>query len=84
MMITCQTMEIQLLKLEEQQLEQLSGKLAELDSRLLDSSLYDGSRRSELTQLLQQQGLLRQQLSDVESSWMATAEELEQVGNDDS
>ncbi len=71
------------LRKQEQQLEQLSGKLALLDERLLDSTLYDGSRRSELSQLLQQQGQLRQQLAEVESAWMATAEELEQVDNDD-
>lgn len=71
------------LRKEEQQVEQLSSKVAAIEAQLLDNTLYEANRRSELNQLLQQQGQLRQQLADAENAWMATAEELEQVNNDD-
>ena len=71
------------LRKEEQQVEQLSSKVAAIEAQLLDNTLYEANRRSELNQLLQQQGQLRQQLADAENAWMATAEELEQANNDD-
>lgn len=51
--------------------------LTELQQQLADNELYNGSRKSELAGLLQEQQKLKQQLEEAESVWLAASEQYE-------
>lgn len=68
----------QILKLE-QQMEKLSGELAKVEERLADSTLYDISRKAELTECLQQQSQAKSALEETEMTWLDAQEQLEQL-----
>ncbi|WP_239232394.1 ABC-F family ATP-binding cassette domain-containing protein [Thiomicrospira aerophila] len=62
----------------EQQMNDLSSQLAELNQRLADPTLYEDSQSSALiADLLQQQGSVQRELDEVEMQWLACQEELE-------
>jgi ATP-binding cassette subfamily F protein 3 len=56
------------------------SRLTELEMRLADESLYvDSSRKEELTQLLQDQAAIRENIETLEYAWLEASEELEQA-----
>ena len=66
-----------------QQLEQrmavLTRELQGLNDQLADPALYDEDNRRKLTGLLQQQGIARQQLGEVEEQWLELGTALEEA-----
>ena len=65
------------LKKYEKELDSLQSKLTQLESQLADTSLYEAENKDRLQQLLQEQGILKQQLEECEENWMLVSEELE-------
>ncbi|WP_409308577.1 ABC transporter ATP-binding protein [Pectobacterium sp. B1J-3] len=63
----------------EQQMEKLSTALAEIEARLADSELYDIRRKNELTDCLQQQTKIKNELEATEMAWLDAQEQLEQL-----
>ena len=61
----------------EQKIEKLSNELSGIEEKLGDTTLYEESRRSELTELLRQQGYCKAELSTAEESWLEKSSELE-------
>ncbi|MDW5501720.1 ABC transporter ATP-binding protein [Pseudomonas lundensis] len=62
----------------EQQMEKLSAELAAVEEKLADSSLYDISRKADLTLCLQQQSQAKSTLEETEMTWLDAQEQLEQ------
>ncbi|WP_127959871.1 ABC transporter ATP-binding protein [Serratia microhaemolytica] len=65
----------------EQQLEKQAAKLALIEQQLADPAIYDGSRKAQLSEALQQQNQLRSALEQTESDWLAAQEQLELLIN---
>ncbi|WP_315709135.1 ABC transporter ATP-binding protein [Brenneria uluponensis] len=63
----------------EQQMEKLNSALAVVESRLADSELYDNSRKAELTECLQKQTAVKNELETTEMAWLDAQEQLEQL-----
>ena len=63
----------------EQQLETLTDELGALETRLADSSLYDQSRKADLTDCLQRQAALKAAQEETEMAWLDAQEQLEQM-----
>ena len=63
----------------EQQMEKLQRELARIEEALTDEGLYDESRKTELTKLLQEQGKYRSELQEAEEQWLAAQERLEEA-----
>ncbi|MBA1193024.1 ATP-binding cassette domain-containing protein [Pseudomonas entomophila] len=61
----------------EHELGQVHGQLAEIETALGDSSLYDASRKEQLRELLARQGTLKQREGELEEAWMEALETLE-------
>lgn len=61
----------------EQQMEQASDKLSTLHEALSDSSVYETSRKDELTALLKEQAMYQQQLEQAEAQWLEHSETLD-------
>ena len=51
--------------------------LAKIEDKLTDESLYDDTRKNDLTELLQQQGQVKSQLEETEEQWLEAQERLE-------
>jgi len=51
--------------------------LAEIEEKLLDTSLYESGKKDELQEILQRQGELKQQHEELEEQWMLLNEQLE-------
>ena len=70
----------QALKRLEKQMEQLTQRLADLEQKLADPAIYQGgqARDPQVPAWLKEQANLRQELAQVEESWLASSEELEQ------
>ena len=70
-------------KREAERLETALGKvhegLAQIESRLADSELYDNARKDELRDLLARQAALKSEESTLEESWMEALELLENL-----
>ncbi|CAI1143601.1 ABC transporter ATP-binding protein [Serratia proteamaculans] len=66
----------------EQQMEKLSAELAAVEEKLADSSLYDISRKADLTLCLQQQSQAKSALEETEMTWLDAQEQLEQFTNE--
>ena len=65
------------LKKLEQSLEKLNKQKTDIETRLGDASVYEDENKSTLTDLLQQQSKLGQELEAVEMEWMEISEQLE-------
>lgn len=63
----------------ERELTQLNTALEDVEQLLADPALYSEQRSSELPGLLQQQGELKNQLSECEEQWLEASEELESL-----
>ncbi|MFK3723953.1 ATP-binding cassette domain-containing protein [Pseudomonas monteilii] len=61
----------------ENELGQVHGQLAEIETSLGDSGLYDASRKEQLRELLARQGTLKQREGELEEAWMEALETLE-------
>lgn len=61
----------------EASMEQLQGKLGEIETQLADPAIYEESAKGRLSELLKSQGPLKEQLEAVELEWMSLSEELE-------
>ena len=60
----------------------LQQKLKDIEHKLADTTLYEESGKTRLTQLLQQQTDLKRELAEVEESWIETTAELEAAGEE--
>ena len=61
----------------EKRLERLQRKLMETETRLADNNLYSDNPSPDLQTLLRDQIDLREQIAELEESWLTTSEELE-------
>ena len=61
----------------EKEMESTQKTLAKIEDRLADESLYDEARKSDLTDLLQQQGQMKSLLEETEEQWLEAQERLE-------
>ncbi|MDJ0878069.1 MAG: ATP-binding cassette domain-containing protein [Halieaceae bacterium] len=60
-------------------MERTESELASLNERLADTGLYDSERKTELDELLREQGRLRQEADTLEHDWLALQQELEEL-----
>ena len=60
-------------------IDKLQAQLTALAARLADTAIYESARKRELTALLHERARLQQELSDLESNWLARQQELEQL-----
>ena len=65
-------------KVLEKAIHKLQSQLNSIETLLADESIYDEDKKSELKELLQQQGLLKVQLEQEEERWLKVLEELGQ------
>lgn len=61
----------------EVQLEKLGNQLKQLEEKLADSTLYDNTRKAELTACLQEQILVKSKMEETESDWLMLQDQLE-------
>lgn len=61
----------------EKQMEKLNAQLAEAEAKLADATLYEQSRKTELTAALQQQAEAKSALEECEMAWLDAQEQLE-------
>jgi ATP-binding cassette subfamily F protein 3 len=61
----------------EAELERLSSRQAELESRLAEPGMYDENRRDRLKELLTEKAGVDSEIADAEQAWLAAAEALE-------
>ena len=66
----------------EKTMDKLSAELSTLEDRLGDATLYEDSRRDELTELLRQQGYCKAELSQAEESWLEKSTQLEELSSE--
>ena len=60
-------------------MEKLNNKLTVIDQQLLDSSLYEDSKRAELKELLLEQGSLKSELAETEEKWLELSEKYQEL-----
>jgi ATP-binding cassette subfamily F protein 3 len=65
------------LKTLESRLERLQRKRREVDEQLADAALYQNNRDADLQGLLREQLSLKEQIEEVEETWLATSEAIE-------
>ena len=65
------------LKRVEEQMAKLNAKKAEIDARLLDSSVYEADRKDELKNLVADQAFCARDLGTLENEWLELQEQLE-------
>ena len=63
----------------EKQMEKLNLRLAQAETRLSDSAIYDPSRKAEMTECLQLQAQTKSELETCEMEWLDAQEQLEQM-----
>ncbi|RZW17413.1 MAG: ATP-binding cassette domain-containing protein, partial [Desulfobulbaceae bacterium] len=63
----------------ESAMELLGNKLVGIDEQLLDSSLYEDSNRSQLKELLLEQGALKSELAATEEKWLELSEKYQDL-----
>ena len=61
----------------EKQMDIHSARVAEIEEQLSDSSLYDQENKKKLTNLLKEQGEVKEQLEEAEMLWMDAQEQIE-------
>ena len=67
----------------ETEMERCAKRLAAIEAALLDASIYDDDNKAKLTELLTEQGQLREQNDNTEERWLALQEELEALSTAD-
>ncbi|HAU8467521.1 TPA: ABC transporter ATP-binding protein [Salmonella enterica subsp. enterica serovar Agona] len=67
----------------EKEMEKLNAQLAQAEEKLGDSSLYDPSRKAEMTECLQLQASAKSGLEECEMAWLEAQEQLEQMMQND-
>ncbi len=67
----------------EKEMEKLNAQLAQAEEKLGDSSLYDPSRKAEMTECLQLQASAKSGLEECEIAWLEAQEQLEQMMQND-
>lgn len=65
----------------ESKMDKLSQELSDIETALSDSSIYDTSRKNELSDCLNRQGVAKSALEEVEMEWMELQETLEEMTN---
>ncbi|MBP2153774.1 ABC transporter ATP-binding protein [Erwinia rhapontici] len=65
----------------EKQMEKHNAQLADVESKLSESAIYDQSRKADLTAALQQQATAKSALEECEMEWLEAQEELESIMN---
>ena len=60
-------------------MEKLHAQLTQVETQLADSTLYDQSRKADLTTCLQQQAQAKSALETSEMEWLEAQEQLEQM-----
>lgn len=68
----------QAVKKYERQMDALQKNLQEIEQKLADPLLYNGSN-TQLAGLLKEQGALKNELAEAEEQWLENSEELEQI-----
>ncbi len=61
----------------------VEAKLAKLEDRLADNSLYEPARKTELDELLREQGQWRAQAGELEETWLEFQHELEELESEE-
>jgi len=64
----------------EKEMETLHAQKAQLDAFVADPASYEAARKTELTDAIRTLGDVNSRLETVEADWLATQEELEQIG----
>ncbi len=67
------------LKQLEEELQQHHQQLGSLEARLADHDLYSDDNKSHLQQLLQEQGILKKQIKEIEEKWLQQHEQLDMM-----
>ncbi|EDU7998380.1 ABC transporter ATP-binding protein [Salmonella enterica subsp. enterica serovar Hartford] len=67
----------------EKEMEKLNAQLTQAEEKLGDSSLYDPSRKAEMTECLQLQASAKSGLEECEMAWLEAQEQLEQMMQND-
>lgn len=67
----------------EKEMEKLNAQLAQAEEKLGDSSLYDPSRKAEMTECLQLHASAKSGLEACEMAWLEAQEQLEQMMQND-
>lgn len=65
----------------ESKMDKLSQELSDIETALSDSGIYDTSRKNELSDCLNRQGVAKSALEEVEMEWMELQETLEEMTN---
>ena len=55
------------------------SRLSTLKEQLADTDLYAAERKAELDELLRDEGKARQEMQDLENTWLELQQELEQL-----
>ncbi|PKF60272.1 ABC transporter ATP-binding protein [Psychromonas sp. psych-6C06] len=61
----------------EKQMDEYATRLSEIEDKLGDSSLYDQENKKQLTDLLKEQGEIKDNLEEAEMLWMVAQEQIE-------
>ena len=61
----------------EQQMEKLNKSLADVESSLSDTALYEADQKPQLMKLLDEQTSIKNKLDDAEALWLEAQEALE-------
>lgn len=65
----------------ESKMDKFTQELANIESALSESDIYDASRKNELSDYLHRQNITKSALEDVEMEWMELQETLEEMTN---
>ena len=66
----------------EKLMDKLSVQLEQIEKQLADSALYEHSEKARLTELLKQQGEMRESLEEAEMNWIDAQETIESMQSD--
>ncbi|MBT1065831.1 ATP-binding cassette domain-containing protein [Bowmanella sp. Y26] len=62
---------------QEKRMDKLNSSLADIENQMLDTSLYEDQHKAKLKTLLEQQVTVKQELEELELSWLDNQEQLE-------
>ncbi len=63
----------------EKEMEKVTSTLTEIEKTLLDAALYEDENRLRLKRLLQEQGMLKSRLEQLEEKWLELSEEYQEL-----